>query len=103
MIGAVICVLCPLAFAGRHPHHSSGLDMGFADSVSLHGQHVSLVPLEHSHHDSLVEALKDGELWSLWYTSVPTPDRLRAEIDRRLALQQQGSMVPFAVIEISSG
>jgi N-acetyltransferase len=77
--------------------------MGFAESVSLHGQHVSLVPLEHSHHDSLVEALKDGELWSLWYTSVPTPDRLRAEIDRRLALQQQGSMIPFSVIETSSG
>jgi RimJ/RimL family protein N-acetyltransferase len=77
--------------------------MGFLDSVSLHGQHVSLVPLEHSHHDHLVGALKDGELWSLWYTSIPTPDRLRAEIDRRLGLQQQGSMIPFAVIEASSG
>jgi RimJ/RimL family protein N-acetyltransferase len=77
--------------------------MGFLDSVSLHGQHVSLVPLEHSHHDHLVEALKDGELWSLWYTSIPTPDGLRAEIDRRLGLQQQGSMIPFAVIEASSG
>jgi RimJ/RimL family protein N-acetyltransferase len=61
------------------------------------------VPLEHSHHDQLVEALRDGELWSLWYTSIPTPDRLRAEIDRRLGLQRQGSMIPFAVIEASSG
>jgi RimJ/RimL family protein N-acetyltransferase len=77
--------------------------MGFLDSVSLHGQHVSLVPLEHSHHDHLVEALKDGELWSLWYTSIPTPDRLRAEIDRRLGLRQQGSMIPFTVVEASSG
>jgi RimJ/RimL family protein N-acetyltransferase len=77
--------------------------MGFADSVSLHGQHVSLVPLAHAHHDGLVEALKDGELWSLWYTSVPTPERLRAEIDRRLELQKQGSMIPFAVIEKATG
>jgi N-acetyltransferase len=77
--------------------------MGFADSVSLHGQHVSLVPLAHAHHDSLVEALKDGELWSLWYTSVPTPERLRAEIDRRLELQKQGSMIPFTVIEKATG
>jgi len=77
--------------------------MGFADSVSLHGQHVSLVPLELSHHDNLVEALKDGELWSLWYTNVPTPDGLRADIDRRFALQNTGSMIPFAIIEKTTG
>jgi RimJ/RimL family protein N-acetyltransferase len=76
--------------------------MSFADSVSLHGQHVSLVPLGHAHLDDLTEAVKDGELWTLWYTSVPAPGRLRAEIDRRLELQKQGSMIPFAVIEKSS-
>ena len=76
--------------------------MDFADSVSLHGQNVSLVPLRHAHLDDLVEAVKDGELWTLWYTSVPTPDGLPAEIDRRLALHSQGSMVPFAVIEKST-
>jgi RimJ/RimL family protein N-acetyltransferase len=38
----------------------------------------------------------------LWYTNVPTPDRLRAETDRRLELQKQGSMLPFAVIENST-
>jgi len=76
--------------------------MDFADSVSLHGQTVSLVPLSHSHHDDLVEALKDGELWTMWYTSVPAPEHLRAEIDRRLALQEEGSMLPFAVMEKST-
>jgi N-acetyltransferase len=76
--------------------------MGFADSVSLNGQHVSLVPLSHAHHNDLVEAVEDGELWNLWYTSVPPPDRLKAEIDRRLELQRQGSMLPFAVIEKSA-
>jgi RimJ/RimL family protein N-acetyltransferase len=76
--------------------------MGFAESVSLHGQHVSLVPLSQSHHDELVEAAKDGELWTLWYTSVPTPGGLRAEIERRLELQAKGSMIPFAVIEKST-
>ena len=73
--------------------------MGFADLVSLHGQHVSLVPLMHSHHDDLVEAVKDGELWNLWYTTIPGPERVRAEIDRRCALRDKGSMLPFAVIE----
>jgi RimJ/RimL family protein N-acetyltransferase len=77
--------------------------MGFADSVSLHGQGVSLVPLAHSHEENLADALRDGELWTLWYTSIPTPERLRAEIDRRLELQRKGSMIPFAVIEKSTG
>lgn len=47
------------------------------------------------HHDGLVDAARDGELWRLWYTSVPSPDGMAAEIDRRLALQEQGSMLPF--------
>jgi RimJ/RimL family protein N-acetyltransferase len=76
--------------------------MGFADSVSLHGQHVSLVPLSQSYHDDLAAAVKDGELWTLWYTTIPSPDKMRAEIDRRLGLQAQGSMIPFAVIENST-
>lgn len=77
--------------------------MGFADSVSLHGQKVSLVPLAHSHEENLADALRDGELWTLWYTSIPTPERLRAEIDRRLELQRKSSMIPFAVIEKFTG
>jgi len=76
--------------------------MAFADAVSLHGREVSLVPLSHGHHEDLVEALKDGELWTLWYTNVPAPEQLTAEIQRRLALHQQGTMVPFTVIEKSS-
>jgi RimJ/RimL family protein N-acetyltransferase len=82
--------------------NSVGQIMGFAESVSLNGQQVSLVPLSHAHHDNLIDALKDGELWTLWYTSIPTPDQLRAEIDRRLELHNQGSMLPFAVIEKST-
>ena len=77
--------------------------MGFTDSVSLHGRHVSLLPLQHSHHDELVEAVKDGELWKLWYTAIPGPDGMRAEIDRRLGLQERGSMIPFAVIDEPTG
>jgi RimJ/RimL family protein N-acetyltransferase len=77
--------------------------MGFTDSVSLHGRHVSLLPLQHSHHDELVEAVKDGELWKLWYTAIPGPDGMRAEIDRRLGLKERGSMIPFAVIDEPTG
>jgi len=38
-------------------------------------------------------------LWNLWYTTIPAPDQLDAEISRRLGLHQQGAMVPFSVIE----
>lgn len=47
----------------------------------------------------MVEATKDGELWKLWYTSVPSPDGMAKEIERRLDLQAKGSMLPFAVID----
>ena len=56
--------------------------MGFADSVTLIGQHVSLMPLSQAHCAQLVDAVKDGELWTLWYTSIPAPDRMAAEIER---------------------
>ncbi|WP_028265327.1 GNAT family N-acetyltransferase [Arthrobacter sp. MA-N2] len=64
--------------------------------VTLDGRFVTLEPLSSEHHDGLVDAAKDGELWKLWYTPVPTPEGMAAEITRRLALQVQGSMVPFA-------
>ncbi|MCX2747106.1 GNAT family protein [Arthrobacter sp. MI7-26] len=64
--------------------------------VTLDGRFVTLEPLSTEHHDGLVDAAKDGELWKLWYTSVPSPEGMAAEIGRRLALQEQGSMLPFA-------
>lgn len=70
---------------------------------SLTGQHVMLVPLTVGHHDDLVEAVRDGELWNHWYTAIPTPEGMAAEIARRLDLQAKGSMCPFAVIDATSG
>ncbi len=77
--------------------------MNLADPAALHGKVVSLVPLSQDHHDDLVEATADGELWNLWYTTVPSPETMRTEIDRRLGLLKVGSMVPFAVIANADG
>jgi len=71
--------------------------------VELTGEIVRLEPLSHDHAAGLVEATKDGELWKLWYTSVPTPDGMEAEIDRRLALQDAGTMIPFVTRDLRSG
>jgi len=71
----------------------------FLEPITLRGPHARLEPLSPSHHDGLVEAAKDGELWKLWYTSVPTPETMAKEIERRLGLQAAGSMLPFAVFD----
>lgn len=71
--------------------------------TTLSGQHVALVPLTPAHHDDLVEAVQDGQLWQLWYTAIPQPEGMSTEIARRLDLQTRGSMCPFAVIDTASG
>ena len=75
----------------------------FAAPITLQGRHVQLLPLQASHHDDLVEAVRDGELWNHWYTAIPTPEGMAAEIQRRLDLQAKGSMCPFAVIDPTTG
>ena len=67
--------------------------------VSLTGAHASLVPLDPSHAGDLRAASADGALHQLWYTTVPAPDEVEAEIARRLALQEAGTMLPFAVLD----
>jgi len=65
--------------------------------VTLSGQHVALEPLTSAHHDDLLTAVDDGQLWNLWYTRIPHPTGLADEIRRRLDLHKQGLMLPFAV------
>jgi RimJ/RimL family protein N-acetyltransferase len=69
--------------------------MSWLAAVELEGEHCALRPLSADHHDGLAAAASDGELWRLWYTAVPSPDAMRAEIERRLGLQAAGSMLPF--------
>jgi RimJ/RimL family protein N-acetyltransferase len=75
----------------------------FASPVTLTGTRVRLEPLRAEHHDALGQAVRDGELWQLWYTAIPSPEGMAAEIERRLDLQAKGSMCPFAVIELATG
>ncbi|WP_448062390.1 GNAT family N-acetyltransferase [Cellulomonas hominis] len=77
--------------------------MSFLRPVTLAGDLVVLEPLVHAHHDGLVAAVSDGELWNLSYTTVPRPEAMRAEIDRRLALAAAGSMLPFTALRRDTG
>lgn len=73
----------------------------WATPVTLTGQQVTLAPLSQAHAADLAEASADGNLAALWYTTIPAPADVPAEIDRRLALQQAGSMVAFAILDAS--
>ncbi|KQT77719.1 GNAT family protein [Methylobacterium sp. Leaf466] len=73
------------------------------EPVTLSGRHVELVPLSPDHGQALAEAVRDGELWRLWYTAIPSPEAMAAEIDRRLGLRAAGSMLPFTVLDGPGG
>jgi RimJ/RimL family protein N-acetyltransferase len=77
--------------------------MTWLQPVSLGGEHAVLEPLAQEHESQLAEAAADGELWALWYTSVPRPEQVGQEIRRRLGLREAGSMLPFSVRQKSSG
>ena len=68
-------------------------------SVTLQGNFVTVEPLSIDHHDALVDVVRDGELWKLWYTKIPPPEGIRADIERRLGLRERGSMLPFVIID----
>ncbi|MCW2529052.1 MAG: N-acetyltransferase [Pseudonocardiales bacterium] len=77
--------------------------VSFVEPLILTGELVVLEPLELGHHDALVKAASDGQLWTLGYTRVPRPDQMRASIDTYLASQAEGQLVPFTVKRRSSG
>ena len=53
------------------------------EPVTLTGRHVELVPLSRDHRDALTEAVRDGELWRLWYTAIPAPEETASAHERR--------------------
>ncbi len=73
--------------------------MPWLEPVSFRGPHAQLKPLALDHRDGLIEAVKDGELWKLWYTFIPKPEDMAREIERRLGLRAAGSMQPFTVFD----
>lgn len=77
--------------------------MSFADAPTLSHERVRLEQLSLAHEADLAQAVAVEELWRTWYTAIPSPQGMRAEIERRLALQAEGRMAPFAVIDPASG
>jgi len=64
---------------------------------------IRLEPLGEEHLEGLQTAVRDGQLWQLWYTAIPEPDGMRKYIEFALAGQKAGHMLPWAVREVASG
>ncbi|XDD49346.1 GNAT family N-acetyltransferase [Leptospira sp. WS92.C1] len=67
------------------------------EPISLIGDHAELHPLKPEHHDELVKATQDGELWKLWFTAVPSPETMKTWIQTALAEQKEKQSLPFVV------
>ncbi|MGI9086954.1 MAG: GNAT family N-acetyltransferase [Chthoniobacterales bacterium] len=65
----------------------------------LNGRIVRLEPLQSAHHDQLIAATSDGELWRLPYTIVPSAETMSAYIETTLERQSQGREMPFVIID----
>jgi RimJ/RimL family protein N-acetyltransferase len=71
--------------------------------VTLERHGIRLEPLAADHHDALAAAAADGELWRLWFTSVPAPGETRTYIAAALAGQRDGHMLPWVVRDAATG
>jgi len=72
------------------------------DPTTLQDTRATLEPLALEHVPALERAAADGELWKLWFTSVPAPGRMAAYVEAALRGQMEGHMLPFAVRERAS-
>jgi RimJ/RimL family protein N-acetyltransferase len=77
--------------------------VAFISPVTLRGRHATLEPLAREHEDALRRAAADGELWRLWYTSVPTPEKTAAYIDTALGMRERDGAMPFVVRANATG
>ncbi len=70
--------------------------MLLTDLVTLENSHVRLEPLAGEHAADLAAASVGLE--HAWYTSVPVPEDVPAEISRRLTMRDAGEMNPWAIV-----
>ncbi|MFZ6844431.1 GNAT family N-acetyltransferase [Undibacterium sp. RuTC16W] len=72
-------------------------------SFTLQGHYVSLEPLTQQHLPEIQMAAADGELWKLFFTSVPHPDNAQNWLNIALEMQEQTKAIPFAIREKATG
>src|SRR6185295_13286820 len=75
----------------------SAMTKRWIEPVALAGSKVLVEPLALEHADGMIEAVKDGELWKLWYTSIPAPEKVEEYIQTALNWRENLYAMPFIV------
>ena len=70
--------------------------------MTLERDGIRLEPLSPEHYDGLVGAASDGNLWELWFTSVPEPGAVLTYIRDAVKGQSDGHMLPWAVRDLKT-
>lgn len=78
------------------------MNTSWLNDITIKGKLVTLIPLQREHREALLDAAGDGELWSLWYTSVPAHKTIDAYLDLAFKEQYAGRSLPFVVIDNTS-
>ena len=73
------------------------------EPVTFKSEHATLEPLSTAHINELGEASKDGELWKLWFTGVPSPETVESYVEDALAMFDKHTAMPFVIRENKSG
>jgi RimJ/RimL family protein N-acetyltransferase len=73
------------------------------EPLVLEGRLVRLEPLRRDHHAALCAVGLDPEIWRWTAGHVDNAEEMRAYIDRALARQAEGSVLPFATVERATG
>ncbi len=78
------------------------MTMNAYPEIVLKGTFATLEPLKREHVEALKLATMDGELWKLWYATVPSPEEMEAYVNSALSDISRGSL-PFTVVDNSTG
>jgi N-acetyltransferase len=67
------------------------------DSLAIPTLTGTLEPLAPEHAGELAEAVAEDDLYKVWFTRLPSPDRMSAEIEKRLTGHAAGQIVPWTI------
>ena len=70
--------------------------------ATLEGNGVRLEPLTRDHAEALAAAARDGNLWELFFTSVPEPENTKKYVDDALKGQERGDMLAWVVRDLKT-
>ncbi|NME70376.1 GNAT family N-acetyltransferase [Flammeovirga aprica] len=79
------------------------MDNKWLNEITLQGNTVTLIPIQEKHEEALTKAARDGKLWELWFTSVPSETEVRSYISTALQQYKDDSSLPFAVLHNETG